>query len=94
MEAHLRATRREAYELPRFANAMASMITYASRPVAHFPAIAWPDWTADRQSPGTRLVAGDPVCTVFAEGPTAGATERLVKAQARELQRRWEGGPT
>ena len=94
MEAHLRAARNEGYAVPRFADAMASMIAYASRPVAHFPDIAWPDWTADHQSPGTRLVAGDPVCTVFARGANAAATRRSVQAQVRELQRRWEGDAT
>ena len=74
MEAHLRAARGEPYRLPRFADSMASMITYAAAPVPQFPAIDWPDWTADHQSPGTRLIAGDPVCTVFARGPSAGAT--------------------
>ena len=73
---------------------MASMIAYAAAPVAHFPAIAWPDWTADHQSPGTRLIAGDPVCTVFARGPSAGATRATVQAQARQLQRQWEGDRT
>jgi uncharacterized protein len=94
MEAHLRAARGEVYDLPRFADSMASMITYASAPVTHFPAIAWPEWTADRQSPGTRLIAGDPVCTIFARGPNAGATRKMVLAQARQLQRHWEGDRT
>jgi predicted ATP-grasp superfamily ATP-dependent carboligase len=91
MEAHLRAARGEAYELPRFSDSMASMITYATRPLPDFPALAWPEWTADRQSPGTSLVAGDPVCTVFARGPNAGATRRIVEAQARQLQSCWDG---
>jgi predicted ATP-grasp superfamily ATP-dependent carboligase len=91
IKAHLSASRGEAYRLPSFADSMASMITYASRPVAHFPKLAWPDWTADRQSAGTRLTPGDPVCTVLARGANAAATQRIVKAQARELQRYWEG---
>jgi predicted ATP-grasp superfamily ATP-dependent carboligase len=91
MEAHLRAARGEPYRLPRFANSMASMITYASRAVPEFPPIPWPDWTADHQSPGTRLTAGDPVCTVFARGASAGTTERAVRTHARQLQRQWEG---
>ena len=94
MEAHLRAARGETYDLPRFADCMASMITYAAGPVPSFPAIAWPDWTADRQSPGTRLVAGDPVCTVFARGPSAEATQKMVLAQARQLRGLWEGDGT
>lgn len=91
MEAHLRASRGEAYELPRFADSMASMITYAARPIPQFPAVAWPEWTADRQSAGTALIAGDPVCTVFARGASAAATERAVRAQVAQLQQAWEG---
>jgi predicted ATP-grasp superfamily ATP-dependent carboligase len=94
MEAHLRASRGEPYRLPRFADCMASMITYAAAPIPRFPAIHWPEWTADHQSAGTRLVEGDPVCTVFARGPSAGATRRTVKAQARQLHHQWEGDRT
>jgi predicted ATP-grasp superfamily ATP-dependent carboligase len=68
---------------------MASMIAYASAPVANFPAFAWPDWTADHQSPGTTLVAGDPVCTVFARGPSADATAKAVKARIARLRPQW-----
>lgn len=94
MEAHLRAAGGEAYAVPRFADAMASMIAYASAPVANFPEIAWPEWTADHQSPGTKLITGDPVCTVFARGPNAAASRKIVRAQADQLQRYWEGGAT
>jgi predicted ATP-grasp superfamily ATP-dependent carboligase len=94
IEAHLRAARGEAYTIPRFADSMASMVAYAAAPVAYFPEIVWPDWTADHQSPGTRLTAGDPVCTGFARGPNADATRRIVMAQARQLQRCWEGDAT
>ena len=90
MEAHLRAASGEAYRLPRFDDSMASTITYAAERVVHFPAIEWPDWTADRQSPGTRLIAGDPICTVFARGPSASVTRRSAIAQARQLQQQWE----
>ena len=89
IEAHLRAARGEPYRLPRFADSMASTIAYAEAPLPRFPDIAWPDWTADRQSPDTSLDAGDPVCTVLARGPTAKATKRAVQAQAAELGRQW-----
>jgi predicted ATP-grasp superfamily ATP-dependent carboligase len=91
MEAHLQASRGEPYALPRFDDNMASMIAYTNRPVDHFPPIAWPDWTADRQSAGTRLDAGDPVCTVFARGPNAAATRRDLDFRLRDLQRHWQG---
>jgi predicted ATP-grasp superfamily ATP-dependent carboligase len=91
IEAHLNAAAGRPFRLPRFTDSMASMITYAGRPVSSFPEIAWPEWTADRQSPGSRLIAGDPVCTVLAHGPNAEATRRSVKAQARRLRASWEG---
>ncbi|GLS28986.1 ATP-grasp domain-containing protein [Neomesorhizobium albiziae] len=94
MEAHIRASRRETYRFPHFADSMAQLIAYTAKPVARFPAITWPDWTADHQSAGTRLSSGDPVCTVFATGPNAATTQRAVKAQARMLQAAWEGGRT
>ncbi len=86
MEAHLGAAPNTPYRLPRFAGSMASMITYATDPMTRFPALAWPDWTADRQSEGTPVGPGDPVCTVFARGPNAGTAESRAKAQARQLQ--------
>lgn len=94
MQAHLDAAAGRPYRLPRFADCMASMITYAAKPVARFPDIAWPNWTADHQSPGTQLLAGDPVCTVFARGPSAEATQRIVREQAKNLQHHWEGAST
>jgi len=91
MEAHLRASRGEAYSQPRFSDCMASMIAYAGKPIHSFPEIAWPDWVADRQPAGTRLDAGDPVCTVFAHGPSAYVARQALNSHARELQRQWAG---
>ena len=45
--------------------------------------------TADRQSPGTSLSAGDPVCTVFATASSAAAARGMVRSRTLELQRRW-----
>ncbi|WP_287097995.1 ATP-grasp domain-containing protein [Mesorhizobium sp.] len=94
IEAHLRAATGRAYRLPRFIDSMASMVTYAATPIARFPSVAWPEWTADHQSPGTGLIAGDPVCTIFARGPSADLTRRLIKEQASRLQHQWEGDRT
>ncbi|RUT83122.1 MAG: ATP-grasp domain-containing protein [Mesorhizobium sp.] len=94
IEAHLRAATGQVFRLPRFVDSMASMVTYAATPITHFPSIAWPEWTADQQSAGTRLIAGDPVCTVFARGPSAQSTKRLIKGQASQLQLQWEGDRT
>lgn len=92
MDLHLNATRGNAwYRLPRFTDSMASMIAYAADPIPYFPALDWPDWTADHQSEGTSLAAGDPVCTVFARGPSAVATQRMLEKQAKQLKSLWEG---
>ncbi|MEP9373998.1 ATP-grasp domain-containing protein [Mesorhizobium sp. KR1-2] len=91
IEAHLCAARGEPCRLPRFTDCMASTIAYADRPVGSFPAIAWPDWVADRQSAGTALQAGDPVCTIFARGPSAEAARRTLAERTRTLQHNWEG---
>lgn len=90
IEAHLRASRGESFRLPRFPDTMASSIAYADRPVEAFPAIDWPEWVADRQSAGTRLEAGDPVCTVFARGSSAEASETAVRSHLEKLRKAWE----
>ncbi|MEP9396522.1 ATP-grasp domain-containing protein [Mesorhizobium sp. KR2-14] len=92
MEAHIRAGRGEPYRLPRFLDCMAATIAYADQPVDSFPAIAWPEWVADRQSAGTVLEAGDPVCTIFARGPSAEAARRTLAERQQALQHHWNGG--
>jgi uncharacterized protein len=89
MEAHIRAARGESSRLPCHADCMASMIVYATKPVQSFPAIAWPDWVADRQPPGTLLATGDPVCTAFANGSNAIVTWKALKQRARLLESHW-----
>ncbi len=68
------------------------MIAYTPTPIARFPALAWPDWVADRQPAGSRLDSGDPVCTIFARGMSAAATCKTLRAKAHELQTQWEEG--
>lgn len=92
LEAHIRACDGERFMLPRFNESMASMIAYASKPIAAFPQFDWPEWAADRQSPGSRLAAGDPICTVFAWGENAETARRGAASHLRQLERAWGGG--
>ncbi|SFT87100.1 ATP-grasp domain-containing protein [Mesorhizobium sp. YR577] len=94
MEAHLRASRGEAPRLPGFSDCMASTIAYTDRPIPSFPQMAWPQWVADRQSAGSSLDAGDPVCTIFANGPSAHVAQHALNRRVRELQRQWAGDPS
>ena len=59
---------------------MASMVAYTERAIEAFPALDWPEWTADRQPPGSRLAGGDPVCTVFASAGSAAAARRALRS--------------
>jgi predicted ATP-grasp superfamily ATP-dependent carboligase len=90
MKAHLDACAGRPFALPRFRDAMASMIAYAPAPIASFPALSWPDWVADRQPAGTQLASGDPVCTIFARGPSVEASRRTLRASALDLQSQWQ----
>jgi len=49
------------------------------------PAFAWPDWTADRQSAGTAVKAGSPVCTVLAAAATANDARALVDRRVAKI---------
>jgi predicted ATP-grasp superfamily ATP-dependent carboligase len=48
----------------------------------------WPDWTSDRPEWGTRLHAGQPVCTVHAQGHDHAAARNLVEARLAQLAAR------
>jgi predicted ATP-grasp superfamily ATP-dependent carboligase len=61
--------------------ASAAAIVYANTTVASVPAIAWPDWTRDRQRMGTKVGAGEPLCTVMAEA--SDVMDAIAMAQAR-----------
>ncbi len=47
--------------------ARAAAVVYARRRLTVAPGFRWPRWTADRPAPGTEIVRGAPVCTVFAQ---------------------------
>jgi predicted ATP-grasp superfamily ATP-dependent carboligase len=57
--------------------AKATAIVYAEEDISSFPALDWPDWTADRPRPGSTVPAGEPLCTVYACRPTACAAKAL-----------------
>ncbi len=63
---------------PCIDGARAAAVVYAERDIASFPALRWPDWTADRPRPGTAIKIGEPLCTVSATAATAAAARTLV----------------
>jgi predicted ATP-grasp superfamily ATP-dependent carboligase len=63
---------------PALAGAAASAIVYAREDIASFPALAWPDWAADRPRVGSKVGADEPLCTVNAAAPTLEEAKALV----------------
>jgi len=85
-EAHLRACRGEPFVLPRQSGSVASMVAYSDRELASLPAFQWPTWTADHQTAGSRLAAGDPICSIFGSGESAAAARRHMNRNARTMR--------
>ncbi|WP_342643567.1 ATP-grasp domain-containing protein [Rhodoligotrophos ferricapiens] len=74
-----------------FDDAAVAEILYATRCVSAVPACDWPEWTADRQAPDTRVERGWPLCTITARAGTvdeARALSRSRKAAMRAILER------
>ena len=71
---------------PVFEKAAAAAIVYARSRISTMSAIAWPEWTADRQRPGTSIEAGAPLCTVLATADTADEARRLVLQRVENMR--------
>jgi uncharacterized protein len=66
---------------------MAGAIVYAPRDILAAPTFDWPEWTADRPVPGSRVEAEQPLCSVFAWGATVLEAKQLVEKRSAMLQR-------
>jgi uncharacterized protein len=64
--------------------ARAAAIVYAESDIPSFPALIWPNWTADRPQQGIAIKAGEPLCTVYACG--ADATQARARTEERRRQ--------
>jgi predicted ATP-grasp superfamily ATP-dependent carboligase len=70
---------------PALDAAAAGAIVYAERDVTHMPALAWPDWTADRPVPASSVGSDGPLCTVFAAARTAHEARQRVERRAARI---------
>jgi uncharacterized protein len=73
-------------EAPWFDGAKACAIVYAERDVVAPAQFEWPNWCADRPSAGIAIKAGEPVCTVHADGATAAQAKTLVNRRLARVQ--------
>jgi uncharacterized protein len=69
-------------------NAKATEIVYAEHDIASVHVLNWPYWTTDRPVTGSAIKAGEPLCTVYADGATA-MDARTLAAKRRELVLAW-----
>jgi predicted ATP-grasp superfamily ATP-dependent carboligase len=56
-------------------------VVYAQRDGEIPPELEWPVWSADRPQPGARFRAGEPLCSVIAEGATREDAATLSEAR-------------
>jgi predicted ATP-grasp superfamily ATP-dependent carboligase len=83
--AHLAACRGGKIELPEPQGASAAAILYADQGPLTLGDLAWPAWTADRPSPGTRIPRHRPIATVLTYGETATKAEQNSRRRLEEL---------
>ena len=71
----------------------AAEIVYALHDIVVRGGENWPDWAVDRSAPGTRIGAGEPLCTALASGATLDLARKCVGERAQEiiaLVQEWE----
>lgn len=83
--AHLDACSGTAPRLAARAGARAAAILYADPGSVTIGAVRWPDWTADRPRPGTRVPRHRPIATVFAAADTAETAFESCRRRLDEL---------
>lgn len=86
LDRHMQACRGGGVSIsPRPAGAKACLIHYADRDVLVPDDVVWPDWAVDLPPAGSRVCAGEPVCSVLVSAGTAALAKELVFASARQL---------
>src|SRR5579872_4145657 len=63
----------------------AAEIVYAPCDIVIREQCDWPDWAVDRSAPGTRIAAGEPLCTALASGVTLDLARMCVGERAQKI---------
>ncbi|TWA72416.1 hypothetical protein FBZ82_10213 [Azospirillum brasilense] len=71
--------------LPALSGCRAAAVLYADAPIRIEAGRRWPAWTADRPAGPIAIARGEPVCTVFGEGPSTAAARRHAERRQRKL---------
>jgi predicted ATP-grasp superfamily ATP-dependent carboligase len=65
-------------------------IVYAAEPKRIAPFVRWPAWCRDIPQAGTRIKRGQPICSLFAQGESAGQVRRQLERRMSFLQKSLE----
>jgi uncharacterized protein len=63
----------------------AAEIVYAPYDIVVAGGRDWPDWAVDRSPAGTRIAAGDPLCTVLGSGATVDLARACASGRTRKI---------
>lgn len=91
LDRHLQACRGQLVPLPAGSQgANASLIHYASHDFEVSENAIWPEWTTDHPVAGSRIRAGEPMCSVQAHAENASQAKALAFARARQLDAQYQ----
>ncbi|MFI5013487.1 MAG: ATP-grasp domain-containing protein [Hyphomicrobiales bacterium] len=79
-------------QMPRFPGAAAAAIAYAPRRISQMPQLDWPDWSADRQTAGSSVCAGEPLCTIKVKARSTGRAKALIEERIKVVLALAQGG--
>jgi predicted ATP-grasp superfamily ATP-dependent carboligase len=82
---HVAACQGRLTPVPMGSACKAAEIVYAPCDMVSRAERNWPDWAVDRPSPGTRIAAGDPLCTTLASGATVDLARNCAKERAQRI---------
>ena len=82
---HIAACKGQFTPAPATVTFNAAEIVYAPHDIVMRMSRNWPDWAHDRSAPGTRIGAGDPLCTAVACGSTVDLARARASERAREI---------
>ena len=82
---HLAACEGRLSPMSRGMACKAAEIVYAPCELVVRKSVNWPDWAVDRSAPGTRIGAGDPLCTALASGATADLARTCARERAKAI---------
>jgi uncharacterized protein len=67
----------------------AIQLLYTPAAISSMPRMNWPDWIADRPSPGEVVPAQTPLCTILANAKTPAEARRLCELRAEDVLKNW-----